>query len=76
MTFALIRDSEVNKLYVYNNLNQDAVENLEFMFGESNSYGFFQFYKSDKPYDPAVALQFLETGEVNDSTAEVDSGGK
>lgn len=64
--FVLIRDSEINKLYVYNNLTPEAADNLEFMFGEANSYGFFSIYKSDKPYDPAIAHQFLETGTVNE----------
>lgn len=63
--FVLIRDSEIHKVYVYNNLTSDAVENLEFMFDESNSYGFFSLYKSDKPYDPAVAQEFLEIGTVS-----------
>jgi hypothetical protein len=62
--FILIRDSEVNKVYVYNNLTPDAAEQLEFMLGESNSYGFFSSYRSDKPYDPAIAHEFLETGNV------------
>lgn len=64
--FVLIRDSEINKLYVYNNLTPEAAEHLEFMYGESNSYGFFSIYKSDQAYDPAVAHEFLETGEVSE----------
>jgi hypothetical protein len=66
MTYILIRDSEINKVYVYNNLTPDAADHLEFMYGESNSYGFFSIHRSDKSYDPVIALIFLETGEVNE----------
>lgn len=72
--FILIRDSEINKVYVYNNLTPEAAEHLEFMYGESNSYGFFSIYKSDKPYDPAIAHAFLETGEVNEEHLARSSG--
>lgn len=64
--FVLIRDSEVHKVYVYNNVTREAAEHLQFMFEESNSYGFFSWYMSDKPYDPTIAHQFLETGSVDE----------
>lgn len=68
--FVLIRDSEIHKVYVYTNLTKEAADQLEFMFSESNSYGFFSLYQSNEPYDPAVAHEFLETGHVRDKVVE------
>lgn len=70
--FVLVRDGEAGKVYVYNHLTPDAAEILTFM---ASHLDILSVYKSDKPYEPAVAHQFLETGEVNDNE-EMDIGGK
>lgn len=73
MAFVLVRDGEVNKVHVYNNLTPEAVELLVFL---ASHLDIVSVYKSDKMYDPAIAHEFLETGEVNDEVVEMDNGGK
>ena len=63
MAYVLIRDGEVNKVYVYNNLTHEASELLVFL---ASHLDIVSVHHSDKPYDPAVAHQFLETGEVDE----------
>lgn len=70
--YVLIRDGEVGKVHVYNNLTPDAADILTHI---ASHMDIFSIYKSDKPYEPAIAHQFLETGEVNDDE-KVDIGGK
>lgn len=65
--FILVRDAEVGKLYVYNNLTPDSADMLQWMYDNSAKHtGFFSVYKSSEPYDPAIAHEFLETGEVSE----------
>lgn len=61
--FVLIRDGEDNKVHVYNNLTPEASGLLVFLAGQLD---IVSVYQSDKPYDPAIAHQFLETGEVRE----------
>lgn len=61
--YILVRDGEAGKVHVYNNLTPDAAEILEFM---GSHLDIFSIYKSDEPYDPAIAYQFLQTGEVDE----------
>lgn len=65
--FILIRDGEINELYVYNNLTPEAAETLVFL---ASHVDIFSVYKSDKPYDPAIAHEFLETGDVNEEMVD------
>lgn len=61
--FVLVRDGEAGKVHVYNHLTPEAAEILEFL---GSHLDIFSIYKSDKPYDPAIAYQFLQTGDVNE----------
>jgi hypothetical protein len=63
MAYVLIRDGEVNKVHVYNNLTPEASEMLVFL---ASHLDIISVHHSDEPYDPAIAYQFLETGEVNE----------
>lgn len=72
IVYVLIRDGEVNKVHVYNNLTPDAADILTHLLSHVD---IFSVYKSNKLYDPAIAHEFLETGEVSDNK-EVDIGGK
>lgn len=72
MTFVLVRDDDVGKVHVYNNLTPDAADILTHILSHVD---IFSIYKSDKLYDPVIAHEFLETGEVNEDQ-EVDIGRK
>jgi hypothetical protein len=63
MPFVLVRDSEANKVHVYNNLTDDAAKLLVFL---ASHLDIVSVHQSDKSYDPAVAHEFLTTGEVHE----------
>jgi hypothetical protein len=63
MSYVLVRDGEVGKVHVYNNLTPEAQELLVFL---ASHLDIVSVYKSDKAYDPAIAHEFLETGDVNE----------
>jgi hypothetical protein len=69
--FVLIRDGEDNKVHVYNNLTEDSSKLLVFL---AEQLDVVSVYHSDKPYDPAIAHEFLETGEVNEESMARSAG--